>query len=710
MSTPVTPTAQTLPYQNWHFTTDADHILWLSLDRQNSPVNSINAEILLELDQLLDYILQQPELSGVVIQSAKSSGFIAGADIQQFVAVASKEQTAIPADNSDEGVSGGGYAILPPDRAGELGSTAAPKQGSSLPRFSAGTAGEQTDAFELIRKAQLVLDKLAALGIPTVAMIKGFCLGGGLELALACRYRVADEDAKTILGAPEVNLGLHPGWGGTVRLPRLIGVLPAMQMNLTGKPVNAKTAAKLGLIDIAVPERHLVQAARYCLLQKPLAHQPVFYQKWLNEKFLRPWVAKILYKQLQKKVNKAHYPAPYAIVENWVKENIYTEAAMVLEAKSIAHLMMGDTSRNLVRDFFLQTRLKGLAKNTKASFKHVHVIGAGVMGGDIAAWCALKGLTVTLQDRLPDLISPAIKRAAELFQKKLKTPRLVQAALDRLIPDVAGVGVSKADVVIEAVSENLTLKQSIYQSLEAHLKPDAILATNTSSLALEELSKILKNPARLVGIHFFNPVAMMQLVEVVQANNTDPDAVQKAIAFVRRIDRLPLPVQSCPGFLVNRVLMPYLMEAMVLLDEGYSPETIDQAALDFGMPMGPIELADTVGLDVCLAVAENLAPHTNIKISNTLQQKITTKDLGRKTGKGFYVYRKGKPVKSAPKAGYEALTDKLILPMVNEALACVREKIVADGDLADAGMIFGTGFAPFRGGPVHYAREKNIEA
>lgn len=638
-------------YKNWQHSIDSDHILWLALDRHDAVVNSLNAEVILELDQLLDAASQDRTLAGLVIHSAKPSGFIAGADVEQFI-----------------------------------------------------TFKDKAEAFELIRKVQLVFDKLEALPIPTVAMIQGFCLGGGLELALACRYRVVADDLKTQLGAPEVKLGLHPGWGGTIRLPRLIGLFPAMQMNLTGRSLSAKAAFKLGLANIVVPERHLIRAAREILLHKPPVHSPVFWQRTLEHPLLRPWIAKLFYKNLGEKVSRAHYPAPYAIVDNWVKCGTVGEKAMVREAESIAELLVGDTSRNLVRAFFLQTRLKGLAKGTRFVAQHVHVIGAGIMGGDIAAWCALKGLTVTLQDRLPELISPAIARANDLFRKKLKSPRLVQAALDRLIPDTTGAGVARADVVIEAVSENLLTKQAIYQSIEPRLKAGAILATNTSSLPLNELSNTLKNPERLLGIHFFNPVALMQLVEVVHSDKTDPTLLNQAMAFVRSIDRLPLPVKSCPGFLVNRVLMPYLMEAMTMLDEGKAPESIDQAALAFGMPMGPIELADKVGLDVCLAVAEILVKQTTRSVSETLRQKVANRELGCKSGKGFYSYQKGKPLKAEAKLGFEALIDRLIFPMLNESVACLREKIVPDADLIDAGLIFGIGFAPFRGGPLHYIK------
>lgn len=646
-------------YQNWKLNIDEDHILWLSVDRKGSSVNSFNRDLVGELDEVLNEIKQNTSLIGVIILSAKPSGFIAGADIEQFTKLKNTEE-----------------------------------------------------AFDLVRQAQTVFDKLADLSIPTVALIEGFCLGGGLELALACRYRIAEEGPKTQLGAPEVKIGVHPGWGGTVRLPKLIGVIPAMEMNLSGRPVGAKAALKLGLVDAAVPKRDIERAARYYVLRKPPVHRPSILQEALEYSWLRPLVAKLFYKKLaEQHVRRDHYPAPYAIVDNWVKEGV-GDKAMVLEAKSIAELLLSPTSRNLVRIFFIQTRMKAFGKDVKFRPQHIHVIGAGTMGGDIAAWCALRGLKVTLQDRTPELIAPAMKRAYALFQKKLKVSHLVQAAIDRLIPDVQGFGVEKADVVLEAIFENLEAKQKLYQELEPKLKEGAILASNTSSLPLEDLSQVLSNPGRLVGIHFFNPVAKMQLVEVVHAPNTDKEAVDKALAFVRGIDRLPLPVKSSPGFLVNRVLMPYLMEAMMMIDEGFTPEEIDKAAVDFGMPMGPVELADVVGLDVCLAVAEVLAPFYGIAVPAHLRSIVAKGHKGKKSGQGFYEYRNGKAIRNkvasedSPKGD---ITERLILRMINEAVACWREKIAPDADLIDGGMVFGTGFAPFRGGPLHYAETEGYD-
>ena len=339
------------------------------------------------------------------------------------------------------------------------------------------------------------------------------------------------------------------------------------------------------------------------------------------------------------------------------------------------------------------------------------MIGAGAMGGDIAAWAAFKGITVTLQDLGPERISPAVQRAHALYRKRLKQPHLVQAAFDRLIPDVKGDGVAKADLVIEAIVENAEIKRKLFAGIEPRMKAGAILATNTSSIPLQELSGVLERPERLVGLHFFNPVAQMMLVEIVEGPQTSPEVMQAGQAFARQIDKLPLPCKSAPGFLVNRVLSPYLMEAMLMLDEGVPGETIDAAARDFGMPMGPIELADMVGLDICWAVGQELAkPGT--PIPKKLQANIEAKNLGKKTGKGFYTWVKGKPQKASGSGSVDLkpIADRLVVPALHEAVACRRETIVPDADLCDAGVIFGTGFAPHRGGPISAIKERGRES
>ncbi len=641
-------------YKHWEMNTDVDGIVWLGMNRKNATVNTINNEVLDELNSLLQDVSQKTSAKGLIIHSLKSKGFIAGADVSIFCSFK-----------------------------------------------------KQTEVIDFLRKGQAVFSRLEMLTIPTVAMINGFCMGGGLELALACDYRIATDDNDTRIGLPEVLLGIHPGWGGTVRLPRLIGGFHALsEVMLTGAALPAGKAKSLGLVDDVVPLRQLKRAAIYYIKNKPAKHKPGFIKSLTRYEWVRTLIAKLLRYQVAKKVRKNQYPAPFAMIDLWEKEGGFDERAYLKEADSVERLTTSsETFANLVRAFLLRERMKGFAKHSDFIAKHVHVIGAGVMGGDIAAWCALRGLRVTLQDKTFEQIAPAIKRAHVLFTKILRKPRLVQAAMDRLIPDPDGHGVRRADVIIEAVFENLGVKQAIMKQVEAQATPDAIIATNTSSIPLDEINCVMSNPERLVGIHFFNPVSKMELVEVVSSSKTSQDIAQASCAFVSQIGRLPLPVKSSPGFLVNRVLMPYLMECVQLLEEGYSPEVIDDAAKTFGMVMGPVELADTVGIDVCLAVAENLTAHFGGTVPQTLRDMVAAGKLGRKSGQGFYRYVNSKPVKqkrSTLKPDNE-IAHRLILRMVNEAAMCLREGVVADADLLDGGMIFATGFAPFRGGPLHYA-------
>ncbi|MFV0819573.1 3-hydroxyacyl-CoA dehydrogenase NAD-binding domain-containing protein [Legionella micdadei] len=642
-------------YKHWEMQLDADHIVWLGINRKDVSANVINDEVLDELNGILQEIPQIPDAAGLVIYSAKEKGFIAGADVHAF----SKFKS--PAE-----------------------------------------------AVDFLRKGQAVFARLEALNIPTVAMIHGFCMGGGLELALACDYRVATDDESTRLGLPEIMLGIHPGWGGTVRLPRLIGGFDALsKVILTGTPIAAIKAKQLGMVDDVVPLRQLKRAAIYFIKNKPRKHKPRLLQALTNYSWIRSILSPILRYNVAKRVIKKHYPAPYAVIDLWEKEGGEVERAYLKEVDSVEQLVsQGDTAANLIRAFLLRERMKGFAKDSDFIAEHVHVIGAGVMGGDIAAWCALRGMKVTLQDKSYAQIAPAIGRAYTLFKKKLRKPRLIQAAMDRLIPDPDGHGIARADVIIEAVFEDLGVKRAIMQDVEAKAKKDAVIATNTSSIPLDEISQAMKDPTRLVGIHFFNPVAKMELVEVVSGAKTAKAVGQCACAFVNQIDRLPLPVKSSPGFLINRVLMPYLMECVQLLEEGYSGEEIDEAAKAFGMMMGPVELADTVGMDVCLAVAENLTAHFGGAVPTRLREMVKEGKLGRKTGQGFYRYKNGKPIKQKIRSSKpnKDIANRLILRMVNEASSCLREGVVADSDLLDGGMIFATGFAPFRGGPMNYAK------
>lgn len=642
--------------QHWKYETDKAGLGWLTLDKAGSSSNSLSREVLEELDTLLDSI-EQEKPKALVIRSAKASGFIVGADVSEFTQLE-----------------------------------------------------DQAQARELIHRGQAIMDRIEQLPMPTVALINGYCLGGGLELALACDYRIAEESSR--LGVPEVMLGIFPGFGGTLRLPRLIGHLPALQMMLAGRSVDARRARRMGLVDYAVPQRQLNRAATQIALKPPHKHRPVWWQRIVGWRPLRPAVAALLKRTVRKRVNPQHYPAPYALLEHWAKDGHKAASVLKGEADAVAALISGNSAQNLVRTFMLQERLKKEGDKSLFTPQHVHVVGAGVMGGDIAAWCALRGMKVTLQDRYEEVVARAIARAHKLFQKRLKQTHLVQAAMDRLIPDQHGDGVKRADVVIEAIIENVEAKHSLFAELEPKLKKEAIVASNTSSIPLEDLAKGLKHPERLVGLHFFNPVAKMQLVEVVHGKQTSEQTRARASAFARHIDRLPLPVKSSPGFLVNRVLMPYLLEAVIIESEGVDPRVIDKAALDFGMPMGPIRLADTVGLDICLSVANILSEPLNLEVPPKLKALVEAGHLGVKSGQGFYHYEKGKAKGASLKKSVSVpddLKDRLMLRLINEAIACLREGVVSDDDLVDAGVIFGTGFAPFRGGPLHYLQQSDTQ-
>ncbi|MDH5301784.1 MAG: 3-hydroxyacyl-CoA dehydrogenase NAD-binding domain-containing protein [Gammaproteobacteria bacterium] len=651
--------------KHWKRKVDEHGVWWLHLDQQDAAANVLCVPVIEELDALLDDAIKQKP-KGIIFLSDKANGFIAGADIKEFTKIENFEH-----------------------------------------------------AVNHIRRGQNVLNKIESMPCTTVALIHGFCMGGGAELALACNYRIADDGPKTSIGLPEVQLGIHPGFGGTVRLPPLIGAPNAMDLMLTGKTLDARKAAKMGVIDYAVPTRHFLTAALQVVLEKPKRKQLKGMLKFTNHALVRPILASMMRKQVAQKAPKDHYPAPYAIIKLWKKYMDNPRKMMEEEARSVAKLVTGDTSRNLVKVFFLREQLKNLGKlpehlKSIGKPKHVHVIGAGVMGGDIAAWCALRGLTVTLQDRHAENLGKAIGRAHKLFSKKMKGDRLgIIAAMDRLIPDIHGHGIPKADVIVEAIVENIEAKQGLYAQLEPKMKPNALLTTNTSSIPLEVLSKTLAKPERLVGLHFFNPVAQMPLIEIVTADNTDADTATRVGAFAAQIGKLPLPVKSAPGFLVNRILMPYMMEAVKLKEEGVSIADIDNAALKFGMPMGPLHLADTVGLDICLHVAQILGKELGLEVPSSLQKMVEAGKLGAKSGEGFYSYSGGKKNEvgagGANASKLQHITERLIGRMVNEAVACLREGVVENRNHLDAGVIFGTGFAPFRGGPINFAESQGFE-
>ena len=627
--------------QHWCLDVDAQGIATATLDKAGESANSLSAEVLREFSSLLDQLDVYPP-KGLIIRSGKEAGFIAGADISEF---------------------------------------------SQLDTAEKGRA--------LVERGWKLFNRLEGVKYPTLALVRGHCLGGGLELALACRYLLAVDESGTKMGLPEVMLGIFPGWGGMLRLPKRVGPAAALDMMLTGKTLDARRAKKMGLADDCVPPRVMEMAARQ-LVVSGQPRRPLPFMQRLMSGPLKSVVANGARKQVAKKARPQHYPAPYAIIDLWQKYDGNALAA----PEVVDRIISSPTARNLLRVFHLQERLKAFGKDSDFKARRVHVIGAGVMGGDIAAWCALRGMTVTLQDQTLERMSPALKRAHALFAKKLRDPLKARAAFDRLIPDPQGDGVPHADVVIEAIFENVEAKHALFRSLEPRMKPGAVLATNTSSLKLENLRTVLNKPERLVGIHFFNPVSMMPLVEVVAAEGADPAAVQAACAFVRQIDKLPLPVKSAPGFLVNAVLAPYMLAAMRAVDEGVSPETVDEAMLAFGMPMGPIELIDTVGLDIAMAAGKQLAGGADAP--RCLLSRVEKNQLGKKSGQGFYDWSSGKAAKGSAGAVPAGLAERLVKPLIDRVEQLVADGVVADSELADGGVIFGTGFAPFTGGPLNY--------
>ncbi len=642
---------------HWRRTTDSDGVVWLSVDKADSSANVLSGAVLRELATQIEPLAADPP-RGLVIHSGKRNGFVMGADINEFTTIA-----------------------------------------------------DEDEAYRLIRLGQQVLDAVEALRCPTVAVINGFALGGGLELAMACDYRIALTNDKPIIGLPEVQLGIHPGFGGTVRAVRIAGVRAAMALMLTGKPITVTRALRQGLVDrIVAPDNWKHAAREMVAARRPPARAPLL-DRFLNLGPLRPLLARVLRKQVAARARREHYPAPYAIVDLWQRHGASPHDGYEAEARSIARLMCTSTSRNLVRVFFLQNRLKSQGGKARSDIRHVHVVGAGVMGGDIAAWCALRGLEVTLQDREEKYVRPALERAEKLFGKKIRSSEERAAARQRLRSDVGGDGVKGADLIIEAIFEDLDAKQQLYEQLERDMKDGAVLATNTSSIRLEELRTGLREPQRFIGLHFFNPVAQLPLVELVHCEDTDENVLNLGLAFIKSLGKTPLACLSAPGFVVNRVLTPYMAEAMHLANDGVALPDIDRAAEDFGMPMGPVELADSVGLDVALKVSKVLGAAFGRPVPQKLVEMVEAGHVGRKSGQGFYAWEDGRAVKPAGGSGSPPadIGDRLMLPMVNEAVACLSDGVVGDADLLDAGVIFGTGFAPFRGGPLQYARDRGVD-
>ena len=653
------PAREAYTDRQWRLARDAEGIAWLVLDRKGTGTNTLSGEVLRDLADRLAEIEAAPPRA-LVVRSAKLNGFAAGADIAEFRGVGPDDADAVK---------------------------------------------------ERLREGHAVLDRLGALRCPTIAVVHGFALGGGFEIALACDHRIAVEGAS--FGFPEVRLGLHPGLGGTFRLTGLIDPVEAMTMMLTGRTAHTRKAKALGIADVVTQERHVLGAVQAAARGQLRQRKAGLKARAFSLSPARALAARQMRQKAAGKASKEHYPAPYALIDLWEAHGGDRDAMQQGEIRSFAALVTGETAQNLVRVFFLREHLKSLGQG-EHGIGHVHVVGAGAMGAEIAAWCAIRGFRVTLGDLDPAPLGRAVAQAARLCRDQHLSGIATRDALDRLIPDLKGQGVPAADLIIEAAPERPELKRKIYAAVEPRMKPGAILASNTSSLGLSGLAEGLADPGRFAGLHFFNPVSKMQLVEVVSHDTADDEVLRRLRAFTAGIDRLPAPVRSYPGFLVNRALTPYLLEAIVLLDEGVPKETIDAAAERFGMPMGPVELADQVGLDICVAVGDSLRAslaRPMPEVPGWLRARIDEGKLGRKTGEGFYVWQDGKPQKRGGGTDIpEELPDRLILPMLDACVECLRESVVESEDIVDGAIVFGTGFAPFRGGPMRYARQRGTGA
>ena len=651
--------ATTLPnLQDWRFAIDFEGVAWAVIDRKGESMNSLGrrpTEELGEIVKAVEAAAASGEVKGLVIMSAKDRSFIAGADIREFESFDTEDKIK-----------------------------------------------------DVVKQTLELLDRIDRLPVIVVAAIHGYCLGGGLELALACDWRIADREEATRLGFPEVKLGIFPGLNGTVRSIALAGPTDAMTAMLTGKMLRPSAAKAMGLVDQLVPTHHNLRwAARKAVLQKRVSKGAPWWKKLMLKQPMRGMLAKQMREKTAAKVREEHYPAPFRLIELFEHYGDDPASMRVAETEMFTPLMASEASRNLRRVFKLSEMLKDDAPKDGFKPRRVHVIGAGTMGGDIAAWCVVQGMQASLQDLDEAQIAKALARAKGLFKRHLRTKLAIDAAVARLIADPSGKYVKHADVVIEAIVERLDVKQKLFAELEKQVKPGAVLATNTSSLKLEDIARPLTDPGRLVGLHFFNPVAQLPLVEVVRGAQTREEEVRKACAFVTAISKLPLIVKDGAGFLVNRVLAPYLMEAVRRYQVGEPREKIDEAAMKFGMPMGPLELMDLVGLDIANHVGQelNLAPETN----NVLTSLVRQGKLGKKTGEGFYLWIEGKPKREEAtydQAELERLGRDLVKPMLDEAERALADQVVADADHVDAGVIFGTGFAPFRGGPLHYRRSE----
>jgi 3-hydroxyacyl-CoA dehydrogenase/enoyl-CoA hydratase/3-hydroxybutyryl-CoA epimerase len=669
---------------NFHLEVGADRLATLTFDSPDRKVNVFSREAFQELERLLDELAARQDIGALILLSGKKSGFIAGADVEAIAQVTDPVEA-------------------------EAGS----------------------------RVGHRLFSAWEALPFPTIAAIRGTCLGGGLEISLASTYRVASDRPDTKMGLPEVRLGILPGWGGSTRLPRRIGIAEALDLILTGKTVVGRKALKLGLIDALLPDARFLDGVRDFALarldQKQRAEEAFDFKEMLLEK--NPLGRKILFDQARKKTletTRGHYPAPLRAIEV-VRVGIEDgpRAGFDAEARAVAELAISRTAKNLIHVFRLTEEAKkesGLPGAAPREVRSTAVLGAGVMGGGVAQLIADQtGLPVRMKDVRDEALASGMQHAARLFAKQVERRRLTAPEARRkmalLHPSLDFSGFRRVDLVVEAIVENLGVKQQVFADTAAQVADGAILASNTSSLSIAAIGARTPHPERVVGMHFFNPVDKMPLVEVIAAAGSDPAAVNTVFAYTRKLGKTPILVKDTPGFLVNRLLMFYSTEGLWLLDEGFRIEDLDRAMSDWGMPMGPMALTDEVGIDVATKVAHILhdAFSERLPVPDWLDRVPQSGRLGTKNGKGFYLYE-GRERKGPDPAVYALLgldprvenpdpgliADRMVLPMVNEAARCLEEGVVRSAADLDLALIFGTGFPPFRGGLCRWADQEGL--
>ncbi len=633
-------------YNHWTLDIDNENIAWLLMDVKDSSANILNRPVLVELDSIISEIEKNQTLKGFCLLSGKKGGFVYGADINEFATL----------NNYDE-------------------------------------------AAEFIKFGQEIFNRIEKLTIPTSVGIDGIAVGGGLEIALPFKHIILTDNPKTQIGFPEVTLGILPGYGGTGRTTKRAGTEKTLQMVLSGKLIKAQEALDWGIADEIVPVDALKISVKNSLNSKTYS----LFEETEDE------VLSIIEKSnkiLSEQSYEDQTPAPFKILDHFKQSKGNGDKLNNLEVETFSRLLLTEASFHLRKVFQMTDAVKKSAKGD-SNIKNIHIVGAGTMGGDIAAVAAMQGFNITITDQDKNVLDKAYNRAKLLYERRIKNENLVEKALSRFVLDFEGEGAKNADIIIEAVAEVLEVKQKVFSNLEKIAPKHAILATNTSSIMLEDISKVLNDPSRLIGLHFFNPVPVLPLVEVIFSETSRKDFIERAMFFSGQLRKMPIKCKSVKGFLVNRALLPYLFQGIVEMIDGTNPDKIDEALTRFGMPMGPIELCDQIGLDVCRDVGLVLGMPE--KASKVLEEKLNANKFGRKSGEGFYKWDGKKP--DRPRNKYDLveldkLSKKLIQPMIDMCKSAVEQNVVPSKEKADIGCILGVGFPRFKGGPIGWYEYK----